>query len=141
MASARSTNGWTYVVGRYRTAGNVQGLSAWRPGPPGGPNGGGGGGGGGSDRGGFYLVNSYRGGEKSSGVAWYNNLGGNDGMMPDKYVDIKRGDTVWWEGNTNGGMCFFFFSLLFSHFLSFPFSVVSSVGGGVVVVVVFVEAR
>jgi len=114
MASARGANGWTYIVGRYRTAGNVDGLSAWRPGPPGGSNGGGGGGGG-SGRGGFYLVNSYRGAEKSSGVAWYNSLGGNDGKMPDKYVDIKRGDTVWWEGNTNSGM--FFFLCFFPSFL------------------------
>lgn len=105
MGMARGQNGWTYVVGRYWPAGNVSGLSAWRGGEGGGqqeeepPKTGGGEG----KKGGFYLVNSYKDGQASSGIAWYNGLGGNDGQRPDKYVDVKKGGVVTWEGATHTG--------------------------------------
>jgi len=94
MGSAKGSNGWTYVVGRYSPQGNITGLSAYRPGTTG-PTAPVGGGQGGS---GFYLVNSYKEGGASSGMAWYNHLGGNDGNRPDMYVDIKTGGVVTWEG-------------------------------------------
>ncbi len=41
---ATSWNGWTYVVARYSSPGNMQGKSAWPPGPSSNVQGGGGGG-------------------------------------------------------------------------------------------------
>jgi hypothetical protein len=53
---------------------------------------------------GVYLVNSLRGEEKSSGLAYYKNMraGGNDGQLPDDYVDLVHGDLIKWEGHHEG---------------------------------------
>ncbi|KAF2468692.1 uncharacterized protein BDR25DRAFT_264511 [Lindgomyces ingoldianus] len=53
---------------------------------------------------GVYLVNSIRGSERSSGLAYYKNMtfGGNDGQQPDDYVDIVHGELLNWEGQHSG---------------------------------------
>jgi hypothetical protein len=98
MARATGSNGWTYIVGRYLSSGNVSGQSAHRSGPkgPSAPPSSG-------KPGGYYLVNSYKDGQASSGVAWYNHLGGNDGQQPQMYVNIKTDGVVTWEGRTHRG--------------------------------------
>lgn len=100
MAIATGSNGWTYIVGRYNPAGNVVGQSAYRPGPTG-PSGGNEG----TKPGGFYLVNSFRNGQATSGIAWYNSLGPqNVGQQPNLYADIKTDGNVTWEGSTHSGL-------------------------------------
>ena len=49
-------------------------------------------------------MNSFRGKDKSSGLAYYKNMkfGGNDGQQPDSYVDIVHGSLLNWEGYHNG---------------------------------------
>lgn len=53
---------------------------------------------------GVYLVNSIRGNEKSSGLAYYKNMrfGGNDGQQPDDYTDIVHGELLQWQGYHQG---------------------------------------
>lgn len=99
MASAKGSNGWTYIVGRYLSPGNVSGQSAYRAGPtgPSAPPSS-------ETQGGYYLVNSYKDGQASSGAAWYNHLGGNDGQRPQMYVNIKTDGVLTWEGNTHRGL-------------------------------------
>lgn len=97
MGMARAGDGAVYIVGRYSPAGNMSGLSAWRagqsgpspsPSPP-------------KTQDVYFLVNSSKNGQTSSGIAYYNVMGGNDGKQPDKYVDIKKGGHVVWEGATH----------------------------------------
>jgi hypothetical protein len=53
---------------------------------------------------GVYLVNSLRGNERSSGLAYYKNMrfGGNDGQQPDDYTDIVHGSLLDWSGHHTG---------------------------------------
>lgn len=47
----------------------------------------------------IYLVNSYKGNEVSSGMAYYGD--GHEstgGSRPDDYVDVVHGSNVHWEG-------------------------------------------
>ncbi|KAK4451083.1 CAP domain-containing protein [Podospora aff. communis PSN243] len=64
MGMAKGSNGWTYVVGRYTPAGNMNGQSAWRPGPSGPSNNNNQNGNNSNNnqgkKGGFYLVNGYK---------------------------------------------------------------------------------
>jgi len=111
MAAATASNGSVYIVGRYSPPGNVPGQSPYRPGPPSSS---------GTGQGGFYLVNSFRNGQASSGIAWYTNLGPeNVGQQPDKYVDIKTDGNVIWEGSTHSGMLLQpFYVLQFTYVVS-----------------------
>jgi hypothetical protein len=52
---------------------------------------------------GVYLVNCFKGAQRSSGVAWYKTLGFNDGKQPDAYIDVKKDGNVTWEGNSGSG--------------------------------------
>lgn len=96
MASAKGANGWTYVVGRYSPPGNFTGKSAWRPGPSGPkalvaeeeshpptpPK---------TTSDGVYLVNLVKDGQWKSGMAWYKDIGNNDGHEPDAYAEVCSG--------------------------------------------------
>ena len=96
MAVAQAASGTFYAVGRYSPAGNVQGQSAWGSGGPTPPLASGGDG--------VYLVNSSKGGQRSSGFAYYSHIGSfNTGRQPDAYIDIKTDGNVTWEGATQTG--------------------------------------
>ena len=53
---------------------------------------------------GVYLVNSIRGTERSSGLAYYKNMqfGGNDGQQPDDYIDLFHGALIDWSAHHFG---------------------------------------
>ena len=55
---------------------------------------------------GVYLVNCFKGNERSSGIAWYKNLGNNDGKQPDAYIDTQKGGNTIWEGTPGSGKNF-----------------------------------
>ncbi|KAG5753140.1 hypothetical protein H9Q69_008481 [Fusarium xylarioides] len=50
----------------------------------------------------LYLVNSWKGDEISSGMAYYADghdaTGGTGGSRPDDYVDVTHGSHIIWEG-------------------------------------------
>ncbi|KAJ5051429.1 uncharacterized protein L3040_001208 [Drepanopeziza brunnea f. sp. 'multigermtubi'] len=46
---------------------------------------------------GIYLVNCFRGEERSSGVAYYGRFGNNDGQEPDEWLEVTNGELNWWE--------------------------------------------
>ncbi|KAF5678636.1 myroilysin precursor [Fusarium circinatum] len=51
-----------------------------------------------------YLVNSYKGSEISSGIAYYaDGHPATGGSRPDDYVDVTHGSNVIWEGKTVKG--------------------------------------
>jgi hypothetical protein len=96
MAVSQAASGTFYVVGRYSPAGNVQGQSAWGSGGPTLPPASGGDG--------VYLVNSSKGGERSSGFAYYSHIdSSNTNSQPDAYIDIKTDGNVTWEGARHTG--------------------------------------
>ncbi|PNP84150.1 hypothetical protein FNYG_02838 [Fusarium nygamai] len=46
----------------------------------------------------YFIVNSRRGNEVSSGVAWYSNRNNAWGRQPQNYVDVEHGVVRKWEG-------------------------------------------
>jgi len=51
-----------------------------------------------------YLVNSYKGNEISSGIAYYaDGHSATGGSRPDDYVDVVHGSNIIWEGQTVKG--------------------------------------
>lgn len=52
---------------------------------------------------GVYLVNCFKDGQISSGVAYYSFLGNNDGQLPTAYIDVTKGSFVHWEGGPGSG--------------------------------------
>lgn len=60
----------------------------------------------------LYLVNSWKGNEISSGMAYYADghdaTGGTGGSRPDDYVDVTHGSHIIWEGQPVKGkfLCF-----------------------------------
>lgn len=47
-----------------------------------------------------YLVNSVKGNEISSGMAWYADAGSAANLArPQDYTDVTHGSNVHWEGN------------------------------------------
>jgi len=55
---------------------------------------------------GVYLVNSTRGDQRTSGLAYYVHFGNNDGQQPDDYVEVNGGDYTWWENGGQGNFSF-----------------------------------
>lgn len=59
----------------------------------------------------LYLVNSWKGNEISSGMAYYADghdaTGGTGGSRPDDYVDVSHGSHIIWEGQPVKGKFFF----------------------------------
>ncbi|KAF4954335.1 hypothetical protein FGADI_5358 [Fusarium gaditjirri] len=55
----------------------------------------------------LYLVNSWRGNEISSGMAYYADghdaTGGTGGSRPNDYVDVTHGSHIIWEGQAVKG--------------------------------------
>jgi hypothetical protein len=52
----------------------------------------------------YFIVNSRRGGEVSSGVAWYSNRNNAWGRQPQNYVDVEHGVVRKWEGQQTEGI-------------------------------------
>jgi hypothetical protein len=52
---------------------------------------------------GVYLVNCFKGNEISSGIAYYANLGNNDGQQPTSYINVTQGSNILWEGTPGSG--------------------------------------
>jgi hypothetical protein len=59
----------------------------------------------------LYLVNSWKGNEISSGMAYYADghdaTGGTGGSRPDDYVDVTHGSHIIWEGQAVKGKFLF----------------------------------
>lgn len=98
MGAATAASGNYYVCGRYTPQGNFNGQPAW------GPGGNAGQGGGQQHADGVYLVNSFNGGQSSSGFAYFSNIGARQqGQQPDAYIDIQTTGVVTWEGGNFQG--------------------------------------
>ncbi|MCJ1388008.1 hypothetical protein MMC18_000852 [Xylographa bjoerkii] len=56
---------------------------------------------------GVHLVNSFKHGQWTSGLAYYKQMlsnGGNNGQQPDVYINIKTDGAVTWEGSVHSGV-------------------------------------
>ncbi|KAJ4016161.1 hypothetical protein NW752_003280 [Fusarium irregulare] len=70
----------------------------------------------------IYLVNSYKGNEISSGMAYYADGHEQNGLSrPDDYVDVVHGSNVHWEGQNVKGT--------FGSGVSFTSSIFADAGG------------